>query len=294
AAVADEGDEMIISEPFYANYTDFSTIVGVNIVPIHSNIDNIFALPAVDDIEKLITSKTRAVLITNPGRPTGYLYRKNEIEELVQLAKKHDIYIISDEVYREFVYGDSEHYSVLQVEGSEEHSIVIDSVSKRYSMCGARIGFMISKNKKVMSTALKFAQARLSPPIFAQIASEAAMDTPQTYFDEVATEYLERRNTLISGLEKIEGVKVGKPNGAFYCIAELPIDNADDFAQWLLEKFQLGGETVMIAPGAGFYSTPGVGLNQVRIAYVLNKEDLKKSVRILHAALKAYNAQDRG
>ena len=293
ATIADEGDEIIISEPFYANYTAFSTNVGVNIVPINSNIDDNFALPPVADIEKLITSKTRAVLITNPGNPTGYLYSKNEIEELVQLAKKYDIYIISDEVYREFVYGNSEHYSVLQVEGGEEHTIVIDSVSKRYSMCGARIGFMISKNKKVMSTALKFAQARLSPPIFAQIASEAAMDTPQRYFDDVAKEYLDRRNTLISGLEKIEGVKVGRPNGAFYCIAELPIDNADDFAQWLLEKFQLDGETVMIAPGAGFYSTPGVGLNQVRIAYVLNKEDLKKSVRILDAALKAYNAQDK-
>lgn len=293
ASIADEGDEIIISEPFYANYTAFSTNVGVNIIPINSNIDDNFALPPVADIEKLITSKTRAVLITNPGNPTGYLYSKSEIEELVQLAKKHDIYIISDEVYREFVYGDSEHYSVLQVEGGDEHTIVIDSVSKRYSMCGARIGFMISKNKKVMSTALKFAQARLSPPIFAQIASEAAMDTPQSYFDEVAKEYLERRNTLIAGLEKIEGVKVGRPNGAFYCIAELPIDNADDFAQWLLEKFQLEGETVMIAPGAGFYSTPGVGLNQVRIAYVLNKEDLKKSVRILDAALKAYNAQDK-
>ncbi len=293
ATIADEGDEIIISEPFYANYTAFSTNVGVNIVPINSNIDDNFALPPVADIEKLITSKTRAVLITNPGNPTGYLYSKNEIEELVQLAKKYDIYIISDEVYREFVYGNSEHYSVLQVKGGEEHTIVIDSVSKRYSMCGARIGFMISKNKKVMSTALKFAQARLSPPIFAQIASEAAMDTPQRYFDDVAKEYLDRRNTLISGLEKIEGVKVGRPNGAFYCIAELPIDNADDFAQWLLEKFQLDGETVMIAPGAGFYSTPGVGLNQVRIAYVLNKEDLKKSVRILDAALKAYNAQDK-
>lgn len=293
ASIADEGDEIIISEPFYANYTAFSTNVGVNIVPINSNIDDNFALPPIADIEKLITSKTRAILITNPGNPTGYLYSKNEIEELVQIAKKYDIYVISDEVYREFVYGDSEHYSVLQVKGGEEHTIVIDSVSKRYSMCGARIGFMISKNKKVMSTALKFAQARLSPPIFAQIASEAAMDTPQSYFDEVAKEYLERRNTLIAGLEKIEGVKVGRPNGAFYCIAELPIDNADDFAQWLLEKFQLEEETVMIAPGAGFYSTPGVGLNQVRIAYVLNKEDLKKSVRILDAALKAYNAQDR-
>ncbi|UOB16993.1 pyridoxal phosphate-dependent aminotransferase [Abyssalbus ytuae] len=292
ATIADEGDEIIISEPFYANYKAFATNVGVKIVPIHSSIDDNFALPPVSKLEKMITPKTRAILITNPGNPTGYLYTQKEIEELIQLAKKHDIYIVSDEVYREFVYDNSKHFSVLQVEGADENTIVIDSVSKRYSMCGARIGYMISKNKKVMSTALKFAQARLSPPIFAQIASEAALDTPESYFEEISKEYLERRNTLISGLEKIDGVKVGKPNGAFYCIAELPVKNADDFAQWLLEKFDLNGETVMIAPGAGFYSTPGVGLNQVRIAYVLKKEDLEKSVKILEAALKAYNARD--
>ena len=294
ATIADEGDEIIIPEPFYANYTAFSTNVGVKIIPVHSNIDNNFALPPVSNLEKMITPRTRAILITNPGNPTGYLYKRKEIEELTQLAKKYNIYIIADEVYREFVYDGSKHFSVLQVEGADDNTIVIDSVSKRYSMCGARIGYLISKNKKVMATALKFAQARLSPPIFAQIACEAALDTPQSYFDEVSKEYLERRNTLIEGLEKIDGVKVGNPSGAFYCIAELPIANSDHFAQWLLEKFDLNGETIMIAPAAGFYSTPGVGLNQVRIAYVLKKEDLVKSIKILEAALKAYHVKNRG
>ena len=290
ATIADEGDEIIIPEPFYANYTAFSTNVGVKILPVSSNIDNNFALPPVSNLEEMITPRTRAILITNPGNPTGYLYSEKEITELAELAKKHNIYLIADEVYREFVYDGSSHFSVLQVKGAEENTIVIDSVSKRYSMCGARIGYLISKNKIVMATALKFAQARLSPPIYAQIACEAALDAPKSYFDEVSKEYLERRNTLIAGLEKIEGVKVGKPSGAFYCIAELPIDNSDKFARWLLESFQLDGETVMVAPGAGFYSTPGVGLNQVRIAYVLNKEDLIRSIKILDAALKAYNA----
>ncbi len=290
ATIADEGDEIIIPEPFYANYAAFSSNVGVKILPVNSNIDTNFSLPKISDIEKIITSRTRAILITNPGNPTGYLYTKKEITELVKLVKKHNIYLIADEVYREFVYDGKKHYSILEINGAEENTIIIDSVSKRYSMCGARIGYLISKNKKVMSTALKFAQARLSPPILGQIASEAALDTPKSYFDEVSKEYLERRNTLIAGLEKIEGVKVGKPSGAFYCIAELPIDNSDKFAQWLLEEFELNGETIMVAPGAGFYSTPGVGLNQVRIAYVLNKEDLIKSVKILEAALKIYNA----
>lgn len=292
ATIADEGDEIIIPEPFYANYTAFSTNVGVKIIPVQSSIDNNFALPPISNLEKMISSRTRAILITNPGNPTGYLYSKKEITELAELAKKHNIYLIADEVYREFVYDGSKHFSVLQVNDTEKNTIVIDSVSKRYSMCGARIGYLISKNKKVIATALKFAQARLSPPIFAQIACEAALDTPKSYFDEVSKEYLERRNTLVEGLKKIEGVKVSKPSGAFYCIAELPIDNADHFAQWLLEKFDFNNETIMIAPAAGFYSTPNIGLNQVRIAYVLKKEYLKKSIQILEVALKTYNAKN--
>ena len=212
----------------------------------------------------------------------------DEIKQLAALVKKHDLFLIADEVYREFTYDGHSHYSIMQEEGLDEHAIMIDSVSKRYSMCGARIGCLVSKNKSVIQTALKFAQARLSPPTFAQIASEAALDTPQSYFDDVINEYVERRNTLINELKKIKGVKVAKPNGAFYCIVELPIKNSDDFAQWLLEHFEYHGETVMVAPAAGFYSTPGVGLNQIRIAYVLNKESLIKAVHIIKQALKVY------
>nr|WP_314839737.1 pyridoxal phosphate-dependent aminotransferase [uncultured Flavobacterium sp.] len=286
----DQGDEIIIPEPFYANYNGFSTASGVSVVPVISTIENGFALPAVADFEKLITAKTKAILICNPGNPTGYLYSKEEILQLAELVKKHDLFLISDEVYREFTYDGDVHYSVMSIPGLEEHAIMIDSVSKRYSMCGARIGCITSKNKEVMSAAMKFAQARLSPPTIEQIASEAALDTPQSYFDEVISEYRERRDTLIEELNKIDGVVISKPKGAFYCIAQLPIDNADAFAQWLLESFDLNGETVMVAPAAGFYSSPGMGLNQVRIAYVLKKEDLIKAVAILKAAIPAYNA----
>ncbi|RKS95576.1 aspartate aminotransferase [Flavobacterium limicola] len=286
----DQGDEIIIPEPFYANYNGFSTASGVTVVPVISTIETGFALPAVEDFEKLITPKTKAILICNPGNPTGYLYSKEEIMKLAALVKKHDLFLISDEVYREFTYDGDVHYSVMNVPGLEEHAIMIDSVSKRYSMCGARIGCIVSKNKEVMSTAMKFAQARLSPPTIEQIASEAALDTPQSYFDEVISEYRERRDTLIEELNKIEGVIVSKPKGAFYCIAQLPVDNADAFAQWLLESYDLDGETVMVAPAAGFYSTPGMGLNQVRIAYVLKKADLISAVRILKAAIPVYNA----
>ncbi|WP_158727720.1 MULTISPECIES: pyridoxal phosphate-dependent aminotransferase [unclassified Flavobacterium] len=286
----DQGDEIIIPEPFYANYNGFSTASGVTVVPVISTIENGFALPAVADFEKLITAKTKAILICNPGNPTGYLYSKEEILQLAELVKKHDLFLISDEVYREFTYDGDVHYSVMSIPGLEEHAIMIDSVSKRYSMCGARIGCITSKNKEVMAAAMKFAQARLSPPTIEQIASEAALDTPQSYFDEVISEYRERRDTLIEELNKIDGVVISKPKGAFYCIAQLPIDNADAFAQWLLESFDLNGETVMVAPAAGFYSTPGMGLNQVRIAYVLKKEDLIKAVAILKAAIPAYNA----
>ncbi|ALM48255.1 aspartate aminotransferase [Flavobacterium psychrophilum] len=287
----DAGDEIIIPEPFYANYNGFSVASGVTVVPVISTIDEGFALPPIADFEKLITPKTKAILICNPGNPTGYLYTQEEIHQLAELVKKHDLFLIADEVYREFTYDGDQHYSVMNVPGIENNAIMIDSVSKRYSMCGARIGCIVSKNKDVMATAMKFAQARLSPPTFAQIASEAALETPQSYFDEVIEEYKERRDTLIAELNKIEGVKVATPKGAFYCIAKLPIANADAFAQWLLESYDLNGETVMVAPAAGFYSTPNVGLDEIRIAYVLKKEDLVRSVEILADALKKYNSK---
>ncbi len=287
-SIMDSDDEIIIPEPFYANYNGFSTASNVKVVPVISKIEDNFALPAIEEFEKLITPKTKAILICNPGNPTGYLYSKEEIKKLASIVKKHDLFLIADEVYREFVYDGIEFYSIMQEEGLEDNAIMIDSVSKRYSMCGARIGYLVSRNKEVIKTALKFAQARLSPPTLAQIASEAALETPQSYFDEVINEYVHRRNTLIKELKKIDGIKVAKPNGAFYCIAELPIKNADNFAQWLLEDFDINGETVMVAPAAGFYSTPGVGLNQIRIAYVLNENSLKKAVHILKEALKVY------
>lgn len=286
----DVGDEIIVPEPFYANYSGFSIASGATIIPVISTIDQGFALPPIDAFEKLITSKTKAILICNPGNPTGYLYSKEEILQLAEIVKKYDLFLIADEVYREFIYDENEtHFSIMNVAGLEENAIMIDSVSKRYSMCGARIGCIVSKNKAVMATAMKFAQARLSPPTLAQIASEAALDTPQSYFDDVIKEYKERRDTLISELQKIEGIKVATPKGAFYCIAQLPVKNADNFAQWILDSYDNNKETVMVAPAAGFYSTPNVGLNEVRIAYVLKKEDLIRSVAILKDALEVYN-----
>ena len=284
----DAGDEIIIPEPFYANYNGFSISSGVTVKPIATNINNGFALPAIEEFEKLITPKTKAILICNPGNPTGYLYSKEELETLRDIVIKHDLFLFADEVYREFCYDGNEHHSVLKIEGLEQHAIVIDSTSKRYSMCGIRVGCIVSKNKEVMSTALKFAQARLSPPTFGQVAGEAALNTPTSYFEEVSTEYVERRDLLIEGLNKIEGVICPKPKGAFYCIAELPVDDADKFAQWMLVDFEHNGNTVMVAPAAGFYSTPNTGTNQVRIAYVLNKEALQQAVDCLEAALKAY------
>lgn len=286
----DSGDEIIIPEPFYANYNGFSTASGVKVVPVISGIETGFALPPIEAFEKLITPKTKAILICNPGNPTGYLYSQEEILKLAEIAKKHDLFLIADEVYREFIYDGEKHFSVMNVPGLEEHAIMIDSVSKRYSMCGARIGCIVSKNKEVMATAMKFAQARLSPPTYAQIASEAALETPQSYFDAVISEYKERRDVLVAALEKIDGVTVATPKGAFYCIAKLPVDNADKFAQWLLESYDFKGETVMVAPAAGFYSTPNVGLDEVRIAYVLKKEDLIQAVAILKEALAVYNS----
>ncbi|WP_420321843.1 pyridoxal phosphate-dependent aminotransferase [Flagellimonas sp.] len=288
--IMDAEDEIIIPEPFYANYNGFATALGVKVVPIVSRIENNFALPPISDFEKLTGPKTKAILICNPGNPTGYLYSKEEIQQLAELVKKHNLFLVADEVYREFTYEGRVHYSILQEKGLEEHAIIVDSVSKRYSMCGARIGCLVSKNKSVIQTALKFAQARLSPPTFAQIASEAALETPQSYFDEVITEYAERRNILIAELQKLQGVRVAVPQGAFYCVVELPVSNSDDFAQWLLEKFEMDGKTVMVAPAAGFYATNGLGTNQIRIAYVLEKELLVKAVQILGEALKQYNA----
>ncbi|MCD8404745.1 pyridoxal phosphate-dependent aminotransferase [Tenacibaculum dicentrarchi] len=287
-SITDPGDEIIIPEPFYANYNGFSTASGVKVVPVISKIEDNFALPAIEDFEKLITSKTKAILICNPGNPTGYLYSEAEIEKLKQIVLKHDLFLIADEVYREFTYDGEKHNSVMTLDGLEQNAIVIDSVSKRYSMCGARIGCIVSKNEEFINTAIKFAQARLSPPTYALLASEAALDTPQSYFDEVIEEYQERRNTLISELQKIDGIKVANPKGAFYCVAELPIADADDFAQWILEDFNDNNETIMVAPASGFYSTPGEGKNQIRMAYVLNKVDLIRSVEILKIALQQY------
>ena len=284
----DDGDEIIIPEPFYANYNGFSISSGVKVVPIATNIDDGFALPSIQEFEKLITSRTKAILICNPGNPTGYLYSKAELESLKEIVVKNNLFLIADEVYREFAYDGEKHHSVLNISGIENHAIVIDSTSKRYSMCGIRVGCIVSKNKDVISTALKFAQARLSPPTFGQIAGEAALCTPQSYFDKVSKEYVGRRNVLVNGLNSIEGVICPKPKGAFYAIAQLPVDNADEFAKWLLEEFSFEGETIMVAPAAGFYSTINSGFNQVRIAYVLNKDALKKAVQILKEALKVY------
>ena len=289
-SIMDPGDEVIIPEPFYANYSAFSEESSAKVVPVISTIESGFTLPSIVEFEKAITSKTKAILICNPNNPTGYLYSQSEINQLGELVKKHDLFLIADEVYREFIYDvRDKHFSVMNLKGIEQNVIMIDSVSKRYSMCGARIGCMVTKNREVIATAMKFAQARLCPPTIEQIACEAAIDTPQSYFDEVIEEYKERRDTLISELNKIEGVIVKTPKAAFYCIAQLPVDNTDDFALWLLDSYDLNGETVMVAPAAGFYSTPNVGLNQVRIAYVLKNEDLIKAVNIIKTALPIYN-----
>lgn len=286
--IADPGDEIIIPEPFYANYNGFAVANGVKVVPLASSIESNFALPPIESFESYISFRTKAILLCNPGNPTGYLYSKEEIQKLAELVKKHDLFLIADEVYREFVYDGLEHVSILQEPGLELNAIMVDSVSKRYSMCGARIGCIVSRNEALMKSALKFAQARLSPPTLAQIASEAALDTPASYFDEVIGEYTARRDVLMEELTKIEGIRVARPKGAFYCMVELPVADADHFAQWLLEKFQWEGATVMVAPAAGFYATPGLGVSEVRIAYVLKQDLLRKAVRILGAALKKY------
>jgi len=284
----DPGDELIIPEPFYANYNGFSCAADLVIKPVRSFIETGFALPPIAEFEKLITPKTKGIMICNPGNPTGYLYSREELELLKDLVKKHDLYLLSDEVYREFCYDGKEYVSVMHLEGIDNNVILLDSISKRYSACGARIGALISKNKAFMSAALKFAQARLSPPTFGQIGGEAALKTPKSYFEKVSREYVSRRDFVVEALNKIDGVFCPKPSGAFYCIARLPIDHADSFCQWLLEKFSFQGRTVMLAPATGFYSTPGAGTDEVRIAYVLNLEDLKQAMICLDEALKVY------
>lgn len=284
----DPGDEIIIPEPFYANYNGFAINAGVVVKPIFSSIDTGFALPPIADFEKSITERTKAILICNPNNPTGYLYSKEEMESLSKIVKKYDLYLIADEVYREFCYDGKKHYSAMHLEGLEENVILIDSVSKRYSACGVRIGCMISKNKEVMQTALKFAQARLSPPSFGQVAAEAAIDTPDSYFDEVIIEYLARRDVVVEEINKMPGAFCPKPKGAFYVVAKLPIDDSDKFCQWLLEDFEFGNQTVMLAPASGFYSTKGRGKDEVRISYVLKVDDLKGAMKCLSEALKVY------
>lgn len=288
ATIANSGDEIIIPEPYYANYISFSTAFDAVCVPITSSFENNFALPPIEEFEKKITPRTKAFLICNPGNPTGYLYSRDEIEQLAKIAVKYDLFLIFDEVYREFVYDGVSHYSIMQVQGIEEHAIMIDSVSKRFSMCGARIGWVVSRNKTVMNAVLKFAQARLSPPSYSQIAAEKAFDVSETYFEDVLREYTLRRNLLIDELKKIEGVRVSIPQGAFYCIAELPVADAEAFCIWLLNDFSIDNQTVMLAPAEGFYATRGLGKNQVRIAYVLEKEKLKKAIYILNEGLKMY------
>jgi len=282
------GDEVIIPEPYYANYSGFSTMSGVNVVPVTAKITDGFALPDISKFEDLISQRTKGIVICNPGNPTGYLYSQKEMDALAELVKKYDLYLISDEVYREFCYDGNTPKSAFNLNGVEQNTILIDSVSKRYSMCGARIGAMITRNQDVIHMAMKFAQARLSPPTFGQIAAEAALDTSDEYFENVISEYTERRNFLVEGLNKIPGVFCPMPKGAFYCMAQLPIDNSDKFCQWLLESFEYENETVMLAPGSGFYISKGKGKTEVRMAYVLNKESLAKALEIIEKALEEY------
>ena len=282
------GEEVIVPEPFYANYNGFSVAAGVRVLPITSNIESGFALPPIEEFERVIGPNTRGIIICNPNNPTGYLYSQQELEMLAAIVKKHDLYLFSDEVYREFCYDGEKHFSVMDLPGLEEHAIMFDSVSKRYSMCGVRVGALISKNKEVIATALKFAQARLSPPSYGQVAGEAALETPEAYFREVYEEYIERRNFMVEALNKMPGVICPMPKGAFYTVVHLPVDDADTFAQWILSDFAYKNQTVMMAPASGFYSTPGLGKQEVRIAYVLKKEDLSRAMETLAEALKAY------
>ncbi|MBR6775632.1 MAG: pyridoxal phosphate-dependent aminotransferase [Bacteroidales bacterium] len=286
--IMDPDDEVIIPEPFYANYNGFAKNVGVNVKPIYSSIDTGFALPDIAEFEKAITPRTKAILICNPNNPTGYLYSKEEMETLRQIVLKHDIFLISDEVYREFCYEDAIHHSALKLKGIEDHVILIDSASKRFSACGIRIGRMITKNKELLAAAMKFAQARLSPPTFGQVAGEAALDSPQSYYDEIVREYESRRDVCIEGIKNIEGAYCPTPKGAFYIVAHLPIDDSERFCKWMLTDYNYNGKTVMMAPASGFYSTEGRGKQEVRISYCLKKEDLKEAMAILKEALLSY------
>lgn len=290
-ACLDPGDEVLIPEPFYANYNGFAVETGVKIVTVKSTIDNDFALPPISAMEQAVTGRTRAILICNPNNPTGYLYSEEEIRELGRMAARHDMFLIVDEVYREFCYDGARHFSVLNLTEQADNVVMIDSISKRYSMCGARMGALVTRNRAIIDAALRLGQARLCPPFVAQVAAEAALRTPQSYFDKVKEEYTRRRNLLVEGLNKIEGVRCPMPRGAFYAIAELPVDNAEEFARWMLEKFSFEGATVMLAPASGFYADGKSGANQVRLAYVLNEDDLRKAVRCLEMGLKEYNGR---
>ncbi len=287
-SIMDPGNEVIIPEPFYANYNGFAINAGIKVVPIHSSIETGFALPPISEFEKAITPRTKAILVCNPNNPTGYLYTEEELKVLRDIAIRHDLFLIADEVYREFCYDGKKHHSVMHLEGLDEHTILIDSVSKRYSMCGVRVGVMITKNKEVLNSAIKFAQARLSPPSFGQVAAEAAIATGDDYFAEVLDEYHKRRDTVYQAINAMKGAFCPNPSGAFYVVAQLPIDDSDKFCQWLLEDFNYQNETVMFAPATGFYSTKGRGLNEVRISYVLNVTDLKNAMKALEEALKVY------
>lgn len=286
-----EGDEIIIPEPFYANYNGFACMSNVVVKPILSYIENGFALPEISEFEKLITPKTKAIIICNPNNPTGYLYSQEELDALKALCLKYDLFLFSDEAYREFCYDGRKFISPMHLDGLEENVVIMDTVSKRYSACGARLGCLITKNKEVIKSALKFAQARLSPGMVEQIAGAAAVDTPDSYFEEVNVEYTLRRDTLVARLNAIEGVFCPNPGGAFYVVAKFPIDDADAFCQWMLESFSLNNETVMMAPATGFYSTPGSGKNEVRMAYVLNTADLNKAMDCLEVALQQYSGR---
>ena len=287
-SITDAGDEVIIAEPFYANYNGFATAMNVKVKAVTAKLSDDFALPPISNFEAQITDKTKAIILCNPGNPTGYIYTREEMQAIADLALKHDLFVVADEVYREFAYEGHQHHSILTFPELKEHAIMVDSVSKRFSMCGARIGCLVTKNDQVIKAAMKFAQARLSPPTFAQIAAEEALSVEDVYFDEVINEYRSRRDTLIEELRKIDGITIAKPKGAFYCTVELPIDDAEDLAKWLLESFDIDGETLMVAPAAGFYSTPGLGKSEIRLAYVLEKESLRKAVLILKEGLKAY------
>ncbi|MCI1779763.1 MAG: pyridoxal phosphate-dependent aminotransferase [Bacteroidales bacterium] len=284
----DPGDEIIVMEPFYTNYNSFAVLNQVKLVPVPTTIETGFKVPPIEEVEKYITPKTKAILICNPGNPTGTLYPKESLLKLGQIVKKHNIYLFSDEVYREFCYTDTPHFSALQIPEAEKNVIVLDSVSKRYSLCGVRIGCIVSRNDEIMKCALKFAQSRLCSPVLGQIVAEAALDTPKEYFAKVKEEYIRRRDLMIELLNKIPGVFTPKPMGAFYTVAQLPVDNSEKFVKWILQEFNYNGETVMMAPAEGFYATPGKGINQVRIAYVLKTEDIKAAVKCLEEALKVY------